>query len=685
MVKIDSNSFFTPEFSISDILELKELNKSILLVQKFFGIRISIHNSNKYKSIIKEYNQPICKNFHFKNKTSKLACIDSQKALLSTTQKNKLIINKCQNGLEEAVYPVYYSNKHIATILTGQFLTSEPNIEYFKNQAKKYNFNLNNYLAAINNIPILNKSNIELLKELIVNITNHITQYIEGKQNNIKTNNLLEQLKKSEERYRNIFENLVDIVILINNKGIIVDANKNVFKLGYKQNEVIGKNIKDFLPKNNLTKIYDALAQVFSGRKDVDINTEILTKNKSKFYASVNGTLIEHKGEIVDMAIIRDITNFHLDKLKIIENEKKYRLIFEKIPIGIFVTDSNGKIIDANNPFINILGLNSISETININVLTINRAFKIGYSEVFNKCIAEGEQQVFFGKYKSKNKNLIYFECILFPLKDEEGKVLFIYNIVRDITNEKKHENQIIREKKKAQESDKLKTAFLSNMSHEIRTPLNVIVGFSQIIQRNKNLENDKINRYLSHINTSSIQLLELINDILDISKIQSNQLNINIEKVNVNMLIDELYFKYKFKDLNNNVKILEPIKSAKKIYINSDKLKINQVLVNLLNNSAKFTEKGEISFGYYEKEKCIEFFVKDTGCGIEKAYLKKIFNRFEQTKAGANSVYKGNGLGLSISKGIVKKLGGKINVESKENIGSRFYFTLPKNTIYDK
>ncbi len=243
-----------------------------------------------------------------------------------------------------------------------------------------------------------------------------------------------------------------------------------------------------------------------------------------------------------------------------------------------------------------------------------------------------------------------------------------------------KRTKELVIAKDKAEESDKLKSAFLENMSHEIRTPLNAIIGFSTLLADN-DLSLDDNKRYNNIIQDNTGFLLRLIDDILDISTIEANQLIVKKEIFYVNELLDNLYSNFSLTNKNNKVKIVLKNKLANKfIKINTDRLRIRQILNNLLQNAVKFTDEGFIEMGLYSKEEDFIFYVKDTGIGIFKGDLKKIFHRFY--KLDKQGTVRGIGLGLPISQKLAHKLGGELTVESELKKGTTFYFTIQKNKI---
>ena len=236
--------------------------------------------------------------------------------------------------------------------------------------------------------------------------------------------------------------------------------------------------------------------------------------------------------------------------------------------------------------------------------------------------------------------------------------------------------------KNKAEQSDRLKTAFLANMSHEIRTPLNAIVGFSSLLSDSKLKEEEKL-EYQKQINHNTESLLLLIDDIIDLSKIESGLLEINKEKFSVNKLLDDIYSYWMIHNAKRGltVKFSNKEKDAD-IFVYSDKFRIKQIITNLMSNAIKFTEKGYVELGFETKENNYLFFVRDTGIGIAAENLDFIFKRFRKVEDNKTILYRGIGLGLAISKSIAGMLGGKLFVESKHGVGSTFFFELPVSII---
>lgn len=278
-------------------------------------------------------------------------------------------------------------------------------------------------------------------------------------------------------------------------------------------------------------------------------------------------------------------------------------------------------------------------------------------------------------EYRVKNKeSYTWIECYASTGKrNKDGKVTSLIGGSLNIDLRKKVEKEI-REREKAEEANRLKSAFLANMSHEIRTPLNAIVGFSTLLVNEENPEEKK--EFISIIENNNNLLLQLINDILDLSKIEAGTLEFVYSDVDINALLSEIEQSAKLR-VNKPEVQLSFDDRLPACTIRTERNRLTQTITNLLNNAIKFTEKGSIRFGYTREGEILKFYIKDTGCGIPKNKIDSVFGRFVKL----NAFQQGTGLGLSICKTIVEKLGGEIGVESKEGEGSIFWFTIKETT----
>jgi PAS domain S-box-containing protein len=405
----------------------------------------------------------------------------------------------------------------------------------------------------------------------------------------------------------------------------------------------------------------------------------------------------EHGKAIAIEGVVTDITNRKLTEEALIRSEAQKKALLNNLPHLAWLKDSEGKYLSVNESFADSVNkpVEEIIGKTDYDLYPDYQAQK--YREEDLKIILT-KKQLFF-EYQFKNK---WFETFKAPIFDTDGKLIGITGISLEISDRKNAENEIknyseqltiqnIRlklindelktAKEKAEESDKLKSAFLANMSHEIRTPMNAIVGFSTLI-RNRNLIEEKRKDYIDLINSNCRQLLRIITDIIDISKIEAGQISVFNKNFNLNKTLHDMCLNY-----SHQIEIMQkPINlilktglANKESFLYTDKVRLEQILANLLSNAIKFTERGIIEMGYYiDRRSDIIFYVKDSGIGMTQEEQKVIFDRFRQVSSSYNKTYGGTGLGLTISKGLVEKLGGRIWVESEIEHGSGFYFNMP-------
>ena len=371
---------------------------------------------------------------------------------------------------------------------------------------------------------------------------------------------------------------------------------------------------------------------------------------------------------------------------QLIETEKKYQTLFRDANDGILLIEKY-RFVDCNPKALELFNATK-DELIGATTDQFSPEYQPDGHNSYDRAIdiidksLDRERQFFEWQHKRTDGITFYAEVSVNKIEIENREILLA--IVRDISAHKNLERKLIEAKNKAEESDRLKSAFLANTSHEIRTPMNAIVGFSKLLQSGK-LNKQKQQEYTNNILEKGNQLLQIINDIIDISKIEANQLSINKSRFSLNKLLDDI--KQDFKDkIEKKPKIdfhiNKEVKNGNYIYL--DRARIKQVLSNILSNAFKYTDEGRIEIGYKLLDKDnILFFVKDTGIGVEQDKQEIIFDSFRKTDDSSTRLYGGTGLGLSISKALVKLMGGNIWVESELNQGASFYLTLPYEPAY--
>jgi signal transduction histidine kinase/CheY-like chemotaxis protein len=354
-----------------------------------------------------------------------------------------------------------------------------------------------------------------------------------------------------------------------------------------------------------------------------------------------------------------------------------FRYALEKTSIVIFRQDKDLKYKWVHNPNPLFKTEDTLEKT-DYDLLPFHEAFKL--EKIKNNVLKTGKSAKDLVETTVQGETFFY-ELFVSPWLDQNNEIMGVTCLSADITEK---ETELIRAKEKAEENDRLKTAFLHNMSHEIRTPINAISGFAAILN-NQDVSEEKQKSYIEIIQKSSNQLLSIVSDILTISSLETKQEVLSITNVCINKIIAEVFATFKQQAGNRNILFntkqhLNDLQSE----IHTDKNKITQILSNLLSNAFKFTHEGYIEFGYNLKSEYLEFYVKDSGIGIKSEFHDDIFEPFRQADDSLNQLYGGTGLGLAISKAFVELLGGKMWVQSKPEKGSVFYFTIPYLPVND-
>ena len=807
------------DYRLEDLIDiplLQSLQDKLNVIYSFTSAIID----NEGKVLTAVAWQDMCTKFHRTNPACEKECIKSDKYILEHLHEAYPAISyKCPHGLIDNATPIIIDGKHLGNFFTGQFFLEKPDLEFFRQQAKKFDFDENSYLEAVERVPVWTRDKlhqyldfvkgfIEIIsglglknlreiesRKVIVEYENRLNFYTEKSQmaviewdsnfavsrwshsaekmfgwseeetlgkplldlkmvyepdlfiahtalekqmkcpdeciqtitrNYRKDGKILtcewyntilkdengkllyvlsqvlditdrkhseESLQVNEARHSSMIANISDVIGIIGMDGIIKYKSPNIEKwFGWKPEDLIGTNGWLTVHPDDLERIQKEFFSLI--QQDGTVKTvEYKYRCKDGSFKMIELTA---KNLINDPNINGALLNYHDISERIKVEEKLFERDSDLIRAEKIAKIGHWKLILTSKLMFSSAGAREIYG-VEEDALNFHEVQKIPlpeYREMLEKALSElvnngVPYNVYFKILRARDNKIIDIHSIA----DYDKKNKIVFGVIQDITGQKQIEQEFINAKEHAEESDRLKSAFLANMSHEIRTPMNGILGFTDLL-KNPNLSGEKQQKFIEIIEKSGHRMLNTINNIVDISKIESGLMQPVVNEVNIN---EQLQFAYSFfrpEAENKGLQLL--YKSgipSENIIIQTDHEKIYSVLSNLIKNAIKFTDNGSVEFGFEVVDlmdsfdpvryvKYLKFFVKDTGIGIPKESQNIVFERFRQTEMGHTRAYEGTGLGLSIAKSYVEMLGGKIWLESGEAGGTVFYFTIPYKVV---
>jgi PAS domain S-box-containing protein len=547
------------------------------------------------------------------------------------------------------------------------------------------------------------------------------------------SNPIIKSLVGSEETYRMLFDSINDAVFISEvakggKTGKFIKVNNVACqRLGYTQEELLSITPFD-INSESAKLLIPSLMHGLLEKKHAIIETEHVTKDGRIIPVEISTKVSQFRNKTIIHSIARDITErkqielelrekteeieaqseeysqineelnqtnaeLYLAKDKAELNESRLLTFINSIPDVVCYKDGSGKWLLANNANLELFGLTGVDYLGKTDTDLADYTDKV-YRNSFLTCMVSDDKCWQNRTTTRLNENIPTlagekktFDIIKTPIFDNAGNRQVLAIVARDITELQNTRDELLAAKEHAEESDRLKTAFLQNMSHEIRTPMNAIMGFSDLLIENYN-NKSKLEKFSEIITLRCNDLLDIVNDILDIAKIESGQLPITKEDCSLNELFTELtsfFQEYQKRIGKQQIKFsLQALCDPTENTIITDKVKLKQIFINLISNAFKFTNTGTIAGGCkVGKNNELVFYVSDSGIGIHPDKHEYIFERFTQIKHTKNLAYGGTGLGLSIVKGLVELLGGKIWLESEPEKGTTFYFSFPYKTSH--
>ena len=489
-----------------------------------------------------------------------------------------------------------------------------------------------------------------------------------------------ELLYQDSEGFKSIFESVGVGIAKLTLSGKFAMVNRSFAKIvGYSKEELENLSFTDITYSEDLNSHQAYIQSLLTNENDeYSVEKRCIKKDGNPVWVHLTATLIcdQHKKPAYFLSTIHDITNKKQTELEL---KKQAKGLFYS-PVSIIITDNRGVIEYINPIFTQITGFEKkdvIGKTPRIQASgQLGKAF---YQTLW-QTLLKGE--LWRGTFINKKKNgeLYWEEASISPVFDTQNVITHFVAVKEDITERLKAEQALMIAKQEAEKADKAKSIFIAHMNHEIRTPLNAILGFSELLINEMDLLPKQKNK-LDIIYKNGKHLLNIINEILEMSKIEAGKMSIKINSFDILAMMEDLYHTFYLKAKEKNIAMYFVMQEDMPQHIKTDEIKLRQIVINLIGNALKFIEQGSIhvltSIEYRDDKTQLYLSVKDTGIGIEKEDLKKIFDNFVQVSKD-NYSEGGTGLGLSITKKFIENLGGTISVESEKGRGSEFSFFIP-------
>lgn len=509
------------------------------------------------------------------------------------------------------------------------------------------------------------------------------------------------KLRNEKEQIGNIVDMISDPIFVKDDQHRITISNKAFCEIfGLEKEKIIGFTLAEHVPENERDQFMVVDRKVLE-TGIIDIREETLTlEGNTKTIITSKKRFTDKSGNKFLVGSIHDITDRKQTEIDLIkakelaeENEEKFKVYTQHSPIAIYTTNVKGDCIYANSKWLEYAGL-SLEDSLGTGwTNALHPEDKDLVMKNWYKSVESNGEWSFEYRFITSEKKVTFVEGSAKPLFNKENKLIGYLGSNVDITSRKRAED-LLREKneelviaiEKAEESDQLKSAFLANMSHEIRTPMNSIIGFAELLKE-PNLTGEKQDKYIQIITNSGGRMLNIIDDIVDISKIEAGLMSIENEVFDIKEQMEYIYSIFKTEAEGKGLSFyFENRLNSNEVYIKSDKEKILASLINLVKNAIKYTEGGYIKFGCeilnIDNVKKLQFFVEDSGIGIPKDRQAAIFERFVQADIKDSMARQGAGLGLAIAKSHIEMLDGEILMESLEGKGTSFYIRLPLNIV---
>jgi PAS domain S-box-containing protein len=707
----------------SDLVDMTNLQKLLDSLNSVTGIANAVIDVEGTVLAFAGW-QDICVNFHRMHPSTGARCTESDSCLARNLLQGKpFVVYDCLNGMVDSATPIIVNGEHLASIYSGQFFTSPPNLEKFRKQAREFDFDEETYLDAVKQAPIISNEcvqNINLLHSNIAHIlassglerlrarqaekklltlNKDLTQLVTERTNDLaaKHQQLLqdqEKLKASESRISSLIQSVDGIVweadALTFNFTFVSDKAERLLGFSTEEWQQPGFWVNHLHPEDKLWAP-DYCASCTNKIEAHDFEYRFIAKDgRTVWLRDIVTVVVESGSPRWLRGLMVDITQRKEAEQARIETDQRFRDVANNSADWIWEIDEHARFTYASASVRKLLGYapeELIGKSAFDDLMPEAEALRI--QREFADMARKGQS---FRDLENINLDIYGNEHIMLssglPVYDSERKLIGYRGVDRDITEQKALQQDLIKQAKEAKSAVKAKSAFLSHMSHELRTPMNSVLGLSDLL--GKTSLDDQQRGYLDNLMASGRILMSVINDILDYSKIEAEKIAIENTAFSLEQLLSDIrnIFLSRVEELPVTLDFAEIDPSI--AVLTGDSLHLRQALINLIDNAVKFTPEGLIQVEIRcerrsEKGTVVRFSIKDDGIGVPEESQNRLFDAFLQADSSTTRKYGGTGLGLAITSRLVALMGGHLEFESEEGVGSEFYFTLPFGTASEK
>ncbi len=640
--------------------------------------------------------QDICTKFHRCHPDTHKNCLESDTLLTNGVAPGTFKRYNCKNNMWDMVTPLMIGERHVGNVFIGQFFYENevPNVVLFREQARRHGFDESDYMAALDRVPRFSReavdSGMRFYSKLAEIISTLSFSTLQQSRLLAAHGRAQEAMRASEERYRLLFEYSPDGIVVSDRDAVYTDVNASYCRmLGYTRDELVGLSASKVVMTPELNQIGPARCADAPTPSETIMVWKFLRKDGSSFIGELIATPMPD-GKV--LSIVRDVTA----RKQTEDSLRKLSLAIEQSPENIVITNTRAEIEYVNEAFRRTTGY-SDEDVIGQNPRFLHSGHTPAATyRAMWAALKAGES--WKGElYNRRRDGSEYIElAIITPLRQLDGSISHYVATKDDITEKKRlgqelnqhrhHLEQLVARRtaelataqQQAEAANLAKSTFLANMSHEIRTPMNAIIGITYLL-RMAGATPEQIQR-LNKIDSAGHHLLNIINDILDISKIEANHLQLESTDFHLSAILDNVHSIIGDSALAKGL-CIEVDPDSVPLWLRGDPTRLRQALLNYAGNAVKFTQKGTIVLRAILLEEhgstlLVRFEVVDTGVGIAPEDMDRLFQAFEQADASTTRKYGGTGLGLAITRRLAKLMGGEVGVESKPGHGSRFWFT---------